>query len=234
MYKFLSSIRTRSLAIVHRRLSAKSGRESCVRWFSLCGVLAPSLLLLLYIIASLLNPGFNHISKTVSQLGVNSRNFPWVIDSGFILFGVLMFLLASGLYLRFSRYFMAKLLWLSLILCGVGVLLVGVFHAEPDIVLGAWISEGMLHSTFAGMSILSLIVAMLAAADIFQHYPAWRRFVLSSVLLAAVTISLVLLYSTGVVDRWLGVIELLFYTLALIWTGAVALRSFWLPVSDRG
>ena len=222
------------MVVVRERLSAKFGRERCIRWLSLCGVLAPALLLLLYIIASLLNPGFDHISKTVSQLGVNDRNYPWVMDSGFILFGVLMFPLASGLYLRFSSHFMAKLLWLTLVLCGVGVLLVGVFHAEPDIVLGSWISKGMLHNAFAGMAILSLIVAMLAAADIFQHYAAWRRFVLPSVLMAAVTISLVLLFSAGVVDRWLGVFELLFYALALVWMGAVALRSFVLPLSDMG
>ncbi len=207
-------------------------RGHWVRWFSFCGVLAPALLLGLYITASLLNLGFDQIGHTVSRLGAEGVVHPEVMNSGFIMFGVLMLLFPVGLYMRFGNSFMAKLLWLALALCGLGVLLVGVFHVDPLGAPGPKSIESILHSVFASMSIVSLVVGMLAAADIFQRYPAWRGFVVPSVFLAAVILSLVVLSRAGVIDRWIGLCERLFYTLAFGWIWAAGLRSFLLPVGD--
>lgn len=212
----------------------RSRHGYCVRWLSFCGVLAPALLLGLYVTASLLNPGFDQIGRTVSRLGVEGVAYPEVMNSGFIVFGVLMLLFPAGLYMRFGNSFMAKLLWLMLALCGLGVLLVGFFRVDPLGDPGPKSIGSILHVVFASMSILSLVVGMLAAADIFRRYPAWRRFVAPSVLLAAIILALVVLFMAGAVDRWAGLFERLFYTLAFGWIWAVALRSFHLPVGDDG
>ena len=232
MYNFRGAMCNRALAIVSERLSARSGRERRIYWFSLCGVLAPALLLLSYIIASLLNPGFNHVLKTVSQLGVNGSKFPWVINSGFILFGVLMFPLACGLYIRFKSRFMARLMWFTLSLSGLCIILTGVFHAERTIVNNLPVIEGMLHVIFASLGILSLTVAILAAADIFQRYPAWRGFVWPSIAISAIVLVGAVLFSREIVPHWNGLIERVFYSLALGWVWVVAVRSFLLSPGD--
>jgi hypothetical membrane protein len=227
---FVSSVFNQFLA---KGLSARDRPERIIRRLSLCGALAPALLLLLYIIASFFNPGFDHVSKTVSQLGVNSSNFPWVIDSAFILFGVLIVPLASGLYLRFRRHFMAKLLWLAMVLCGAGAILSGVFHAEKEMIDNLPLLEGMLHIMFASLAILSLAVGMLAAADIFQRYQAWRGFVWPSVVISAAVLVGTMLFSQEILSSWNGLIERVFYTLALGWVWVIAMKSFMLPLSDR-
>ena len=225
------SIRARVTA--YGGLGCRTRRDHLVRWLSFCGFLAPALLLSLYVAASLLNPGFNHIGRTVSRLGVEGVAHPEVMNSGFIVFGVLMLLFSCGLYIRFRPYFMAKLLWLTLALCGLGVLLAGVFHADPLGTLGPRSFESMLHSAFASLSILSLIVGMLAAADIFRRYPAWRGFVAPSVLLAAVVLLVVVLFMASAVDRWAGLCERLFYTIAFGWIWVVGLRAFLFPCTDE-
>ena len=220
--------------MLRERLSAESGRKRCIYWFSLSGVVAPALLLLLYIVASLLNPGFDHVLRTVSQLGVSTSNFPWILNSGFILFGLLMLPMASGLYLRFSRHFMAKPLFFSLALSGICVALVGVFHAGRTMADGRPVLEGMLHIIFASLGILSLTVGILAAADIFQRYPAWRGFVWPSIAVSAVALVGAVLFSQEVVPGWNGLVERVFYSIALGWVWIVAARSFLLPPGEAG
>ena len=234
MYRFLVANCNRSLEAVSKPLKAKSGRERCIYYCSLCGALAPVLLLLLYVAASAVNPGFNHVLKTVSQLGVGTSRYPWIINSGFLLFGILMFPLAFGLYLRFSRHFMARLLCFTLVLCGLCAVLTGVFHAERAMVNNLPVLEGMMHVIFASTGILSLTVAILAAADIFQRYPAWRIFVWPSIAISAVVLVGAVLFTRQLVPAWNGLIERVFYSLAMGWVGAVSLRSFLLPLSERG
>ena len=225
------SIRARVTA--YGGLSCRTRRDHLVRWLSFCGFVAPALLLSFYVAASVLNPGFNHIRRTVSRLGVEGVAHPEVMNSGFIVFGVVMLLFSFGLYMRFGPYFMAKLLWLMLSLCGIGVLMVGVFHADPLGFSGPRSFESILHSVFASLSILSLEMGMLAAAYIFQRYPAWRGFVTPSVLLAAVILLFVVLFMAGFVDRWAGLCERLFYTIAFGWICLVGLRSFLFPCTDE-
>jgi hypothetical membrane protein len=225
------SIRARVTA--YGGLGCRTRRDHFVRWLSFCGFLAPVLLLSLYVAASLLNPGFNHIGRTVSRLGVEGVAHPEVMNSGFIMFGVLMILFPFGLYMRFENSFMAKLLWLMLALCGLGVLLVGVFRVDPLGTPGPRSIASILHAVFASMSILSLVVGMLAAADIFRRYPAWHGFVVPSVFLAAVILSLVVLFMAGAVDQWAGLCERLFYTIAFGWIWVVGLKSFLFPYTDE-
>jgi len=220
--------------MVRERLSARSGRERCIYWFSLSGIVAPALLLVLYIVASLLNPGFDHVLRTVSQLGASASNFPWILNAGFIIFGLLILSLASGLYLRFSRHFMAKPLFFSLALSGICVALVGVFHAGERFVDGVPAIEGLLHVIFASLGILSLTVGILSAADIFQRYPAWRVFVWPSIAVSAVALVGAVLFSQEVVPGWNGLVERVFYSIALGWVWIVAARSFLLPPGEAG
>ena len=55
------------------------------RWLSLCGVMAPPILIVFIIVAAFVTPGYSHISETVSQLGAQGRPHPEVMNAGFII-----------------------------------------------------------------------------------------------------------------------------------------------------
>ena len=129
---------------------------------------------------------------------------------------------------------MAKPLSFSLALSGICAILVGVFHADRAIVAGRPVLGGILHIIFASLGILSLTVGILAAADIFQRYPAWRGFVWPSIAVSAVALVGAVLFSQEVVPGWNGLIERVFYSLALGWVWVVAVKSFLLAPGDDG
>ena len=199
--------------------------DTASRWLSLCGVLIPWAMAGFVIAASLANPGYSHVSETVSLLGTRGRPHPEVIRVGFVIVGLLTYCFAWGLHRVLGRGPRAKATWL-LLASGTCVLLSGLFRDDPVAPGEPETLEGTLHSAFAIGALWGLVLSMLAFAMAVHRDPAWSGFAWLSI----AAVALVLVSSAGFLAETLhpfeGLQQRFLYAVLLVWVEAVSLRSF--------
>lgn len=204
-------------------------REQATRWLLLCGVLAPPLLAIFFISAGVVTPNFSFISETISQLGARGMPYPGVMNSGFIVCGVLLNLFAVGLYLRLGRSFMAKAVWFLLAIEGICIVLSGVFRTDYLGLGTAFSAEGTLHLIFSLIAFFVLPITIAMFLWIAYRRPAWRGLTKISITVLVLNLLLFLVFLTVGADRIDGVLELSFFGISLIWLESVSLSSLRMP-----
>lgn len=195
------------------------------RWLALCGVGAPLAMAAFVTVAGLMAPGYSHISETISQLGAAGRPHPQVMNSGFIIYGLLINGFAYGLYRRLGRGSGAKAVWLLLALHGLGVLLSGVFHDDPRSQEPATLGSA-LHSAFASLAFAALIVAMAVLARSMRHNPAWQGIAFISMAIAALNLVISPLFLLEAFEPIEGALQRAFIGTSVVWVELVSWRSF--------
>ena len=74
------------------------------------------------------------------------------------------------------------------------------------------------------MIFLALIVAPLVHARAFGQDPRWRDLRTYSLLSGVLTLALLVLYGTGAIDGWNGLVQRTFVAVPWIWIAVVGLR----------
>jgi len=200
--------------------------NNIAKWLAFCGLLAPLVLAIFIIIAALITPDYSHISDTVSQLGAQGRPHPEVMSAGFILYGLLISGLAYSLYMLLGRKTGAKLVFLFLAVYGIGVVLSGFFQDGSKAPGAEMNLESTLHSVFAMIGFLSLVVTMWIFGRVVNKNPKWPGYTKLSILIAILNLGLSLLFMIGGLSSVEGLLQRFFYLISLIWIGAVAYRAY--------
>jgi hypothetical membrane protein len=151
---------------------------SKVKMAGLLFFLAVTQFVLCFIIAEALYPGYSVSGNYISDLGVGPSAI--VFNSSVFLLGLL--LLAGIYFLRHSANF--KIVNIMLVLMGIGAMGVGVFTKDFTLVHGAVSSAAFF---FAGLS-------AIASFKVLQ-----KPFSLLSVILGAMTLAALALFSAGIV-----------------------------------
>jgi hypothetical membrane protein len=198
--------------------------EQITRWLLFCGVMAPPVGVLFMIIAWQLTPGYSHLSETISQLGVNGRPHPEVINTGFILFGFLVNCFAYGLYRKLRNVRGIKAVWMLLFICGTGIILSGIFQTDlgPEMFTSL---EDTLHTVFSTSAFLGLEIGMLVFARIIYANPFWRPIALISIGIAIINVVLYLVFLLEISNEVEGVIQRIVGGTSLLWLEIIAIRS---------
>ena len=204
--------------------------ERNARWLLLCGVIAPLVVVLFMVIAWLLTPGYSHLSETVSQLGANGKPHPEVMNTGFILFGILVNCFAYGLYRKLGRGRGAKAVWVLLGIFGTGIILSGIFQSDlgPEMFTSL---EDTLHSVFSTIAFFGLQIGMVVFARIVYFNPSWHTFALISLSIAVLNVVLSLVFLLEISNQVEGVLQRMFYGTSVLWLEMVALRLLCLKPS---
>ena len=197
------------------------------------GVLAPLLLAGFVIAAALVTDDYSGLSDTISQLGIHESPHPLVINSGFIICGLLLLGFAFGLRCRLGRGAVVRVIWVPLAVGGIGVALSGVLHADLDVPGATRTLEGDLHNAFAGVAYVSLLIGMALLAAAARRRQAWRDYATMSLAVLAASIVLLLVYASGVARPVEGALQLSFFGVTLVWLEAVALRALRGPNDSR-
>ena len=196
------------------------------RWLCVCGMLIPWVMAGFVIAASLVNPGYSHVSETVSLLGIRERAHPEVMNFGFIVLGVLTLCFARGVYRVLGRRSGARMVWLLLAACGAFVVLSGLFQDDPRLPGQPGTLEGALHSAFGSVAFFALLIAMLAITKSVHRDPAWSGFTRLSVGIAAFAFALSLFISAQALEPFEGLLQRFLYGALLVWVEAIAFRSY--------
>jgi hypothetical membrane protein len=159
-------------------------------------------------------PGYTWMENTISDLGSQGHTHQWIMQAGFIGFGLL---LAGGLAFKFRAMGQINPPDSLMLVYGLSILLTGFFCAPPlDSSLPINIREGQLHSLFATLAGVALSVAILWYA-IAAPTPTQRITHIVFVLLIVGISATFGLAESGTLAVGKGLVQRVLYAVAFIW-----------------
>ena len=124
-----------------------------------CGILASVVFTTTYLIEGALHPGYDLMRETISSLEVVSNG--WTQQVNFIVFGLLISCFAVGIRKELAGGFGATVFPLLQVVVALGLIISGIFVAEP------------LHTIGDYISFLSLVIGFFVIARRFAQEPRW-------------------------------------------------------------
>lgn len=191
---------------------------------TLCGAIAPFVLAAFIVWAGIVTPGYSHISETVSQLGAWHRPYPEVMNSGFVVFGLLIGGFAYGLYLKLGKGTGARVVLALLLTYAAGIILAGIFRDDPAALEEATLGA-ILHSIFAQVAFWGLTLGMMVFSRTTYKDIYWKGFqwFSSGIIIFNLLSSMVFLMKfAGPIE---GLLQRSFYAISLLWIEAVSIRT---------
>ena len=191
-----------------------------LKFYALCGVIAPIFFWLMVIIESFLRPGYSQYYNFVSDLGVGPYSILQNIN--FIIFGVLTFGLALGLKTAFRNQGkkLEATVWF-VVLFGLGVLLAGVF---PESYLSA-----NPHNIVSATAFVAVIAAQILAGLGLRNINSkiWGRYGTYSLISGLLSIILVILLKVAILyGIYPGLTQRAFLIVSWAWIGVTGIKLY--------
>jgi hypothetical membrane protein len=157
-------------------------------------------------------PGYVWTRNTISDLGSQGHVNKWIMQAGFIGFGVLM---TAGLFFKFRDLGRVNYPDVLIIAYGLSVLVTGFFCAAPiDKTLPFSAREEQIHSLFAQLASFFLIAAILCY--LFTSPSHWV-FHLMFLLLIFIISALFGLSENGMIAIEKGILQRTLYLVSFVW-----------------
>ncbi len=190
-----------------------------LKFYALCGVIAPVLFTIIVITLSLLRPGYSHVSQAISELGSVGAPNAIVQDGNFILLGLLIIAFAYGLHKGIGDGKGSRL----------GPILVAVFGAVAAIGDGIFPLPGPLHQPLFIVGVIAFMIGILIITRRLKRDTNWQGYRLYSLgtgVIAIVLFIVLLSYaiSTNGGGPWFGALQRLFLAPLFLWIGVMAIH----------
>ena len=143
------------------------------RFLLLLGVFAPITMMVVVIVVGQITPDYNPISDTISQMGTPESPYVLVLNSGFIIYSILIGVAAYGFHRRLRNTVMGNALVILLGIHAVGTMLLAIFPDSPEFA-GKHFTEDILHNTLSATSYPALLIAILVFTRIAHQEKALR------------------------------------------------------------
>lgn len=192
-----------------------------IRATALAGMIGPPLFAILVTIGALLEPNYDWVRQTISQLVWGSTG--WLQTFAFILFALCLAMLAGGL----SWHWRGKSTrWLSfgLILLAFSFLLIACFPTDHP---GVRTAIGIWHQQVTRGAILLFALCTMLSPVWFWRDICWRDLSVAGVVVAAITLSMALgwdWFPTEWLKNWKGLYERLMLLPAFLWLELISSR----------
>ena len=158
--------------------------------------------------------GYHWAQNTISELASQGHKHKWIMQAGFIGFGIL---LNVGIISKFTAAKRVIYPDVLIMLYGIAILLSGFFCAEPiDKSISYSLTEARLHSIFAFVAGISFSLSILWYFIVSSHpYERWFHLVFLALTLGSSI--LFGLSENGVVGIGKGVIQRILYITSFTW-----------------
>ena len=192
---------------------------------AVCGIVGPVLFALVLVSLGLLRPGYNHLTQLASELGELGAPNASVMNTMFIVFGLLTVAFAFGLHRgvnggRGSRIGPTLVAVFGAV-AGVGG---GLFPCDPGCpVLGETLS-GTMHTIVGSVGFAALSLAPLALSQSLKRDDRWRRYHSYSLATAAVALGAFFLLASRALEPWEGAVQRVLIGTLYAWIFIMALR----------
>jgi hypothetical membrane protein len=207
------------------------GRLASVEWWTgAAGIAAAVVFTIGWIVAGLLEPGYDWARQDVSDLTAATAENPWVFRAAETVAAALLIVSALGLYGavgdRWSGRVGAALLALfAAVQVAVGAYLhLDCSLAEPACRSAEHSTQHQLHEALSGLSFLALLVALFSLARRFHRDVTWRPLGMVSLIAGAATVAFLVLYMPLQWERGGGVLQRLAITTVFSWIAVMGYR----------
>jgi hypothetical membrane protein len=157
-------------------------------------------------------PGYAWNRNTISDLGSQGHIHKWIMQAGFIGFGIL---LAAGLLFKFRALGRVNSPDVLVLFYGLSVLLTGFYCAAPiDKTLPVSLREEQIHSLFASLAGFCLVAGILWY---LLTSPSRWAFHLTFLLLIGLISALFGLSENGLIVLEKGILQRILYLVSFIW-----------------
>ncbi len=194
-------------------------------------VTGPLLFTLVVSIVGRLQNGYDPIRDTISRLVFGP--YGWLQTTIFFIFALLLLLLAQRMYFAINKNLAVKIGIYLLVISAIGIVLVGLFPAEPPGVIQPTLTNA-LHGWIAHIIILIFPFVCLLLAVGMRIDPRWKPFYKYSIVTGVLGIILPL---TGValpdIDPWNGLYERIIALNAFVWLETISIRILLLCLHSK-
>lgn len=203
------------------------------------GMAAAALFTLGWIVAGLLEPGYNWTRQDISDLTAATAENPWVFGLAEPLAGILLLVFAAGLFGAVGDRWSGR----------IGTALLAVF-AAAEVAVGAYLhldcslaeeacrqaehtTRHELHGGLAGVSILALLAAIFLLARRFRREDSWRPLGKITLIADAAVVAFLVLYMLFAWQPGGGIAQRLAITTVLGWIAFVGYRLASRPSAEN-
>lgn len=202
-------------------------------WPALAGIIGPIAFAITFTILGFVRNGYSPKREHISDLGATGTDLAILQDINFIIAGLLILVLAIGMF-RLSEFGKGAKTGSGFVaIIGLGLVGSGIFSADPRD-LQESTSAGGLHDLFGIIAFLSAFIAMFVMSRSLPRDKYWRALRMPSLVWGIVTFALLVLFiASDPVDNtssdlvsWTGVIQRAFVGVFLLWIVVMALALF--------
>jgi len=193
-------------------------------FLAICGVTAPLVMLVLWIIASLLRPGYNQVTQYGSELGTGPNGI--IMNTNFFITGWLVIAFAAGLLRGVHG---GRWLQLGAVLVGtfgVGEVLTGFLPCDTGCPIVAQSLSQLAHNVDAAIAFMALALAPILVSIGLRYYDYWKPYRAYSLITGFVAIGLLSIFSASALGHpgFVGLLQRLFLAGPFLWIEVMATR----------
>lgn len=218
-----------------RSMEAKSSQTaSVVRLLAICGIVAPILFTTVVVVLGSLQPGYSHLSQTISSLGSEQLGAAHaaIQNINFVVTGMLMLAFAFGLQRGIGDGKGSKVGPVLVAYWGMALIASGFFQQgnlrvfTPTTIMQGW--AGGLHNLAGLTGFAASAAAALVLPRRLKTDARWRSYGSFSVVAGLLMIVFLVgfMQSFGLVPAYTGAIQRLMVGTILLWTEVMAIRLF--------
>ncbi len=191
-------------------------------WCSFIALTGVLYFIMAVVILHLLRPDLNPITHAVSNYAAGS--FGFLMTLAFFMLALSEFALAWGLArsLASGRRTAAGVALLNL--AGIGLVVTGLFQSDINVPRPPASASAVVHWTGAGVSFLSLMIAIFLLSGSFETDSRWQsNYRLSFAWLAVIVLALAAYGALSIIG-WTGIGERIYIAACVLWLLLVSLR----------
>lgn len=190
------------------------------RLLAICGIIGPILYTIVLVTLGFLQPGYNHITQTMSELGAVDAPYAIVMNTaGLSTLGLLIIAFAIALNRGISDEKIGPTLVGA---SGAALVMTGIFPCDPGCVNVSIV--GTLHSIFAIVAAFAMILALLPISQRLKKDKQWQGYAIYSLITLVVALSVSAVYGFNIFEPWNGALQRASMGVLLLWMELVAIK----------
>lgn len=193
------------------------------------GALAPFLVAAFVLAAAAVTPGYSHLSDTVSQLAARGAPHPELIETGLVLWGLLLQGFAWGVFRRSGKGTGARVVAALLTLSGAAVQLAAFIRDDPNVETARSTLAGAVHGLLASLAFVALLGGIFVFARTVRTNPGSRRIARFSLRVAVLGLFLGSIFELQLLQSIEGLLQRFVYALFALWLEVIIIKWLRLP-----
>jgi hypothetical membrane protein len=191
---------------------------------SLCGMIAPILMLALWTVASLMRPGYDQLTQYGSELGTGPNAV--IMNINFVVTGLLITPFALGLFKNIQGGRWTQMGSILLLVFGAGEVAGGIFPCDSGCPIAAQSITQLAHNIDAIIAFSAIALAPFLVSLGLNRDDCWRGYRSYSLITGLLAIGLLLIFAAAVFGYlgYVGLFQRLFLAFPFLWIEIVATK----------